>query len=89
MSKVPLLTKSPHIDLHDYIYFTYSEDIRDRQLLQNGTNGHSSGYKRVAGNKMATWEKVRKGQVYHFVKVHLCNDKAHFRHLECLQAILA
>lgn len=56
-------------DLHDYIYFTYSEQIRDQQLLQNGANGHSTGYKRAAGNKLAIWEKIRKGPVYHLVKV--------------------
>ena len=57
------------LDLHDYIYFTYSEQVRDQQLLQNGTNGHTTGYKRAAGNKMAVWEKIRKGQIYHLVKV--------------------
>jgi len=55
-------------DLHDYIYFAYSEKIRDHQLLENGANGQSSGYKRAAGNKMAIWEKIRKGSVYHLVK---------------------
>lgn len=54
-------------DLHDYIYFTYSEQIRDHQLLENGTNGQTSGYKRAAGNKMAVWEKIRKGDIYHLV----------------------
>jgi transcription elongation factor SPT6 len=56
-------------DLHDYVYFTYSEQIREQQLLQNGTNGHVSGYKRATGNKNAAWEKIRKGQSYHIVKV--------------------
>ena len=55
-------------DLHDYIYFTYSEQIRDHQLLENGTHGQTSGYKRAAGNKMAVWEKIRKGSIYHLVK---------------------
>ena len=55
--------------MHDYIYFTYSEQIRDLQLLENGVNGHGgSAYKRAAGNKMAVWEKVRKGPIAHLVK---------------------
>jgi hypothetical protein len=62
-------------DLHDYVYFTYSEQIRDQQLLQNGANGNSTGYKRSAGNKLAIWEKIRKGSVYHLVKVPTCQNE--------------
>jgi transcription elongation factor SPT6 len=56
-------------DLHEYVYFKYSEQIRDQQLLQNGTNGHTTAYKRAAGNKIAIWEKIRKGPIYALVKV--------------------
>jgi transcription elongation factor SPT6 len=76
------------IDLHDYIYFTYSEQIRDQQLLQSGTNGHSAGYKRAAGNKMAVWEKIRKGGIYHLVQVIFNLTLANLRHLGYLQATL-
>lgn len=57
------------IDLHDYIYFTYSEQIRDRQLLENGANETAPGYKRAAGNKMAIWERYRSSLWYELVKV--------------------
>lgn len=40
--------------------------------MQNGTNGHGAGYKRAASNKNALWEKIRKGQIYHLVKVCNC-----------------
>ena len=64
-----LVRECSDIDLHDYIYFTYSEIVRDMQLLQNGTNGHTTGYKRAAGNKMAVWEKIRRGPIYNLVRV--------------------
>jgi hypothetical protein len=57
------------IDLHDHIYFAYSEYIRDQQLVENGANGNASGYKRAAGNKMAIWERIRKSRSYELVKV--------------------
>jgi len=76
-----------NVDLHDYIYFTYSEQLRDQQLLQNGTNGHAAGYKRAAGNKMAIWEKIRKGEIYHLVRVRKLNVNAYFRHLDYQPAI--
>jgi hypothetical protein len=59
------------VDLHDYIYFTYSEHIRDRQLLENGANENAPSYKRAAGNKMAFWERLRNGPLYELVKVSL------------------
>jgi len=69
-------------DLHDYMYFTYSEQIRDQQLLQNGTNGQPTTYKRAAGNKMAIWEKIRKGPLYAIVKVlhPVSHSNTGFRH---------
>lgn len=82
------LQDNSDIDLHEYIYFTYSEQIRDQQLLHSGSNGHSTGYKRAAGNKMAVWEKIRKGGVYHLVQVLFNLTVAHFRHLEYPRAIL-
>jgi hypothetical protein len=58
------------VDLHDYIYFTYSEHIRDRQLLENGAgNENAPAYKRAAGNKMAIWERLRNSRSYELVKV--------------------
>jgi len=62
------------IDLHDYIFFTYSDEIRDQQLLENGANGKASGYRRAAGNKMAIWERIRKGRAYDLVKVLSLSD---------------
>lgn len=71
MCKVSVSGTFSDKDLHDYIYFRYSEKIRDQQLLQNGMNGHGPTYKRAAGNKMAIWEKIRKGPIYHLVKVRV------------------
>jgi hypothetical protein len=60
------------IDLHDYIYFTYSELVRDRQLLENGAaNEIAPAYKRAAGNKMAIWERLRNSRSYELVEVFL------------------
>lgn len=71
MYKVFLNCGSIDIDLHDFIYFTYSERIREQQLLQNSMDGHAVKYKRAAANKNAVWEKIRKGPVYHLVRVQL------------------
>ena len=59
------------IDLHDFIYFTYSDRIREQQLLQNNVDSHAVRYKRAAANNNAVWEKIRKGSIYHLVRVQL------------------
>lgn len=50
------------VDLHDYIYFTYFENIRDLQAGQT-----KSGFKRPA-SKIATYERLKKSGIYSLVR---------------------
>lgn len=50
------------VDLHDYIYFRYSENIRDFQAAQT-----TSSYKRPA-SKFNAYERAKKGEIYNLVR---------------------
>lgn len=50
------------LDLHDYVYFTYAENIRDMQAAKS-----TATYKRPA-SKFTAYEKAKKTEIYNLVR---------------------
>jgi transcription elongation factor SPT6 len=53
-------------DLQDYLYFTYSSQIKD--LL--ATEGHSKDTQRRPGGRSSIFDRVRKGKAYNLVRAY-------------------
>jgi transcription elongation factor SPT6 len=53
-------------DLQDYLYFTYSSQIKDL----NAAEGHSKDTQRRPGGRSSIFDRVRKGKAYNLVRAY-------------------